>query len=163
MPSITTNHQLADICERHSIPLVGVYSKNDLPETPVDGGYVVNLSDSHDSKGKQLPGTHWVAFWVEKGKCCYFDSFGVPPPMSVQTLLKPLVRYPYGNITIQNLNSTVCGWYCVDFLAYMHSNRSIKNVDKRFTAYLNQWSYNPEHNRRLLEEHLAAHGIPETF
>jgi hypothetical protein len=142
---------------------VSVFSKNDLPDKASDGGYIVNLSDSRDAKGKQLPGTHWVAFWVEKGKCCYFDSFGVPPLMSVQKMLNPMVRYPYSNITIQNLNSTVCGWYTIDFLAYMDRTRRLKNVDKRFTAYLDQWSYNPEHNRRLLEEHLASHGIPETF
>lgn len=163
MPSITTNHQLADICEKHNIPLVGVYSKNDLPQKPADGCYIVNLSDSHDANGQQLPGTHWVAFWVEKKKCCYFDSFGIPPPLAVQKLLKPLVRYPYSNITIQNLNSSVCGWYCVDFLAFMDRNRSTKSVDKRFTAYLDKYSYNPEHNRRLLEAHLAGHGIPESF
>jgi hypothetical protein len=161
--SVTTNFQLAEICDKHNIPLVGVYSKNDLPDKPIDGGYIVNLSDSHDEHGRQLPGTHWVAFWVEKKKCCYFDSFGVPPPLAVQAFLKSMVRYPYSNITIQNLNSSVCGWYCIHFLVYMDRTRQMKSVDKRFTHFLNLFSYNPEHNRRMLNEYLNHHGISVTF
>jgi hypothetical protein len=155
----TTNHELAEVCQKHGISLVGVFSKNDLPKKHQEGGYIINLSDSHDESGNPLPGTHWVAFWVERNKCCYFDSFGCPPPVTVQRFLKRYGRYPYCALVLQNMNSTVCGWYCIDFLVHMCSHRGGGTVDKRFTAFLDQWSYNPEHNRRLLLDHLAVHGI----
>lgn len=166
MTSVTTNHELADICLKHNIPLVGVYSKNELVNKVKEGGYIINLSDSHDENGKPLGGTHWVAFWVGKqrsdGKirACYFDSFGVSPPKSVQAVLKPYIKYPYCNMTIQNINSSVCGWYCLDFLAFM-GKQNHSTIDKGFTAFLDRYSYNIEHNRRLLEEHLREHGIKD--
>jgi hypothetical protein len=122
-----------------------------------EGGYVINMSDSHDTNGNPLPGTHWVSFYVEKTKkghtqATYFDSFGVVPPKSVQKFLKPLMPYPYCSFDIQNPNSGVCGYYAVEFLWFMSKNKlKYPNLDKRFEAFLERYSYNPEKNLRLLE------------
>lgn len=151
--AVTTNHELADICLANHIPLIGVFNKDEDLGKPTDGGYIINLSDSKDSQGRQLPGTHWTVFWIEKSKCAYFDSFGCPPPQAVQRFLRPFTRYPYCSFTIQNIESSVCGWYCIDFLAFM-AKRNVSSVDKRFTAFLDRYSYNPNHNRRLLEGYL---------
>lgn len=155
--ALTTNYQLAEACAKYNIPLVGVFSKNDMPRKIDVGGYIVNLSDSHDEDGKPLPGTHWVSFFIERTKrghmrAVYFDPFGVVPPVSVQRFLASMRPYPYCSFNVQNINSGVCGYYAVEFLWFMSKNRlRYPDVDKRFEMFLDRYSYNPEQNLRLLE------------
>lgn len=155
--ALTTNYDIINCCREYHIPLIGVFSKDQLPGQIVPGGYVVNMQDSHDGNGKPLPGTHWVSFFIELNKkgvahCCYYDPFGVVPPKSVQKLLKPLMPYPYCSFDIQNPESGVCGYYAVEFLWFMSKNRlKWPKLDDRFTHFLERYSYNPEKNLRLLE------------
>lgn len=157
--ALTTNFQLEDACKEYRIPLVGVFSKNELKDvTLAEGGYIINMCDSHDENGNPLGGTHWVACWVEKQRndgqvrSCYFDSFGVAPPVAVQRFLGRLRPYPYCTFQIQNINSGVCGYYCLEFLWFMKTERlKYPTVDSRFDEFLERYSYNPKKNRRLLE------------
>lgn len=64
-------------------------------------------------------GTHWVAFIIRpNGRCWYFDSFGLPPRESIINFLKPC-KTVYNMKQIQNINSSICGYYCIGFLLYM--------------------------------------------
>ena len=49
----------------------GVYSRDNLPKTIKNGGYVINLDEYADV------GTHWIALCVKNNEITYFDSFGV--------------------------------------------------------------------------------------
>ena len=59
----------------------GVYSKNRLPQRD-EGAFVINLVDDTNV------GSHWVALFVDKNKCIYFDSFGIEHlPKEIENLL----------------------------------------------------------------------------
>lgn len=111
-----TNKEVSEICKKINIPLVGVFSKNELPDFVKHGGYIINLQDS--DKGY---GSHWVALSINKtGKAEYFDSFGFPAPNDVDEFLRNNGFIPYTSSEkhLQNIDSGTCGYYCIAFLHY---------------------------------------------
>lgn len=158
-----SNFELMEAGRKYNIPLRTVYSKNMLPiqnrieaNSLPNGGYIVNLQDSHDSSGAQLGGTHWVAFFIVgtpmKRKMVYFDSYGSPPPLEVQKLAKLLGALPmkYNTSQIQSMNSGVCGYYCLSFIWEM-KNATIRSIDSLLNKYINNYNLkNPEKNREIL-------------
>jgi hypothetical protein len=146
-----TNFELEDLAVKHKIPLVGVYSKDQLPKFHKDGGYIVNLQDSEDEKGKPLPGTHWCAFYVEGKNSAYFDSFGFQPPVSVCKYLEKRYNVVVSEKQIQSVPSEVCGWYCLYFIWFMDRHKKTPPV-KRFYLFLKQFSDNPTKNLTILKK-----------
>ena len=58
-------------------------------------------------------GTHWTCFYIKDKKSYYFDSFGVQPDkFLLKQLPKPII---YHNYKIQDINSELCGSYCLYF------------------------------------------------
>ena len=58
-------------------------------------------------------GTHWCAFYVKDKKSYYFDSFeGNPDKFLLNQLPKPII---FHNYKIQDINSFLCGSYCLYF------------------------------------------------
>ena len=58
-------------------------------------------------------GTHWTCFIVKNNKSFYFDSFGgQPDKFLLNQLPKPII---YHNYKIQDINSKLCGSYCLYF------------------------------------------------
>lgn len=143
-----TNVDLEEKARRLNIPLVGVFSKDKLPPIAKAGGYIINLQNEGDG-----PGTHWTAFYVEGSSRAYFDSFGVIPPLSVQRFLK---RYYFSEKHIQNIQSEICGYYVLYFIWFMWNHRfRIKDLRKRFCAFLRLFSSDPTKNKRLLQKYIA--------
>jgi len=144
-----TNVDLEEKAKRLHIPLVGVFSKDQLPPVLKDGGYIINLQSAGDG-----PGTHWTAFYVENSSRVYFDSFGVIPPLSVQRFLRN--KYMFSEKHIQNIQSEICGYYVLYFIWFMftHKNR-IKNMRKRFCTFLRLFSSDPTKNKTLLQKYIA--------
>ena len=71
-----------------------------------DKGFV-NIDDGYRG------GSHWVAFIVKDKKSYYFDSFGGnPDKFLLNQLPKPII---YHNYKIQDINSKLCGSYCLYF------------------------------------------------
>ena len=71
-----------------------------------DGGFV-NIDDG--SQG----GSHWCCFTMQDKKSYYFDSFvGQPDKFLLNQLPKPIL---YHNYKIQDINSKICGPYCLCF------------------------------------------------
>ena len=67
----------------------------------------VNIDDGSQN------GTHWTCFIVKDNKSYYFDSFGgQPDKFLLNQLLKPII---YHNYKIQDMNSKICGSYCLYF------------------------------------------------
>ena len=59
----------------------------------------------------RLNGTHWTCFYIKDNKSLYFGSFGVQPD---KFLLKQLPKtIIYHNYKIQDINSKLCGSYCL--------------------------------------------------
>lgn len=118
---MTTNFQLQKWARKLQIPLVGIFSKDELRNVnPFAGAYIINLADSDQQ------GTHWTAFFLSKEKgnkpvFLYFDSFGAPPPISV---IKFAQRFGVQKIIssekqCQSIRSGFCGQYSIIFLYQM--------------------------------------------
>ena len=59
-------------------------------------------------------GTQWTCFYNKGNKSNYFDSFGgSPDKFLLNQLPEPIT---YHNYRIQNINSILCGSYCLHFL-----------------------------------------------
>ena len=71
-----------------------------------DRGFV-NIDDG------RLGGTHWCVFYAKDNISYYFDSFGgQPDKFLLNQLPKPII---YHNYKIQDINSQLCGSYCLYF------------------------------------------------
>ena len=61
----------------------------------------------------RLNGTQWTCIIVKDKKSFYFDSFGgQPDKFLLKQLPKPII---YHNYKIQDINSQLCGSYCLYF------------------------------------------------
>ena len=149
---VLTNFDLEEIADKIGINLVGVYNKDNLPKRRIVGSYVINLSDSRDGEGNQLPGSHWVGLKIyPDGEAIYFDSFGIAPPESVKKF-SGIKNLPYNNKMIQNIKTTICGYYAIAFLNYM--KRPSEDIYKQFNNFLDMFSDNVLKNRKILERYL---------
>ena len=64
-------------------------------------------------------GTHWVGFLHHSDPTLslYFDPLGLPPPEELTTHYKPLT---YNTNQIQDVSSTLCGYFVCLFFKFMH-------------------------------------------
>ena len=71
-------------------------------------------------------GEHWVAMVLTKGKCFYFDSFGLPI-ININILnyvnTKKYKTVTYSNQCIQDFQSTSCGLFCIAFVMYVKNRK----------------------------------------
>ena len=68
----------------------------------------VNIDDG------RMGGSHWTCFVLIDNNSYYFDSFGgTPDKFLLNQLPKPII---YHNYKIQDINSKLCGSYCLYFL-----------------------------------------------
>jgi len=105
----------------------GVYSKNRLPQRD-EGAFVINLED--DTKA----GSHWVALFVLKNKCTYFDSFGIEHlPKEIERFIDGLSEVDRNIYRIQSNDSIMCGYYCIKFIEYMFAGKNLIDFTNLFS------------------------------
>ena len=66
-------------------------------------------------------GSHWVAFYINKnGEGEFWDSYGMPPivPHHRKFLNRLCKKWIYNSVSLQALDSKVCGEYCVLYLVH---------------------------------------------
>ena len=51
----TSNFDLEDLAQKYNLPLVGIFSKDELSKQIQVGSYIINLQDSTEGSG-----SHWV-------------------------------------------------------------------------------------------------------
>jgi len=138
--------QLLNECKKRDIKLVGVYSKNELPDEKKEGNYIINMQSYETPKDK---GTHWVACIKSpnKGTNIYFDSFGAIAPIEIANFLG---EYKYNKREIQDYDSESCGWFCIDFLNSMKNKADLKN----FEMYISKFKDNTLENDNILKRSL---------
>jgi hypothetical protein len=155
--SYTTNKELMDKARQYNLPLMGVFSKDELTMAPQNGFYILNLQDEVNSAGGFNQGTHWVGIGIEDKKAVYWDSYGIPPPIEVQRFLQPFIPYQYNNTTVQSLRSGWCGFYQLYFIAWMtRQKKTVPDFYKRFQLFLRQWSKDTDKNRTILRNALGS-------
>ena len=105
---------------------IGVYSRDNLPDKIKDGAYVINLDEYSDI------GTHWIVLYVNNKTVTYLDSFGIEHiPKEVKKFIDN--RNIISNIyKIQNYDSIMCGYFCIDFIDYMFKGRSLTDYTNLF-------------------------------
>ena len=145
---VLTNFNLEDIAEQMGLDLIGIYSKDELPDRLIAGSYIINLQDSDDGQG-----SHWVCFKIfENGKCCYFDSFGMPMPVEVDNFLKPFKPVATNNRIIQDVKSTKCGYFCIAFINYFNGVDAKCDIFEMYDDFLNAFSNNSKLNDKIVME-----------
>ena len=135
--TINTNNELSNfdiikIIEDMKLSHVfgGVYSKDQLPTLQRNKFYIINLQDSDAGKG-----SHWTVFFYNKPlTSIYYDSFGFIAPLLVQEKITP---YIYNENEIQNYKSSVCGYYCIAFIKFLHNKNNKEEAFKTFLKLFN--------------------------
>ena len=107
----------------------GVYSRDNLPKTINYVAYVINLDEYADV------GTHWIALYVQNNEITYFDSFGV------EHVLKEIKKFIENKniktniFRIQVDNSILCGYFCIGFINFMPTGKSLIDFTGLFSPY----------------------------
>ena len=111
-----SNFDLEKLARFLQLRVNGVFMKDELPDTPQDGGYIINLQSSTMGTG-----THLTALFIVHEYAYYFDSFGATPPVEIIKFVKKRknAHLYYNNWIIQDLNSTNCGFFALAFLIWM--------------------------------------------
>lgn len=124
----------------------GVYASDTLPTTieHFPCGLIVN-TDPQTEKG-----AHWLAMYFpskERGE--FFDSYGNPPDFyreNFETFLDKQSRsWKYNHRSLQSLNSSTCGQFCLYFI--MNRNRG-----KPLSIIVNSFSKNTSINDHRVSE-----------
>lgn len=115
----------------------GVYASDCLPVIiPPLSAIVVN-TDPHTHKG-----THWVAFFRDvHGRLEYFDSYGNQP--TVYDHIRFIRRnisccYFYNPNTLQSIDSSVCGLYCLSYLYFRSLGFQMNDFTSLFSDNVNR-------------------------
>ena len=104
----------------------------ELKPNTKNGKYIINLGNLKNG------GTHWVALQFRNNKeSVYYDSFGAPPPTKVRAFIPKSCKFAYTNHITQNINSNLCGWFCLGVLTW--NTRSTK---RSLIESSNDWSNN---------------------
>lgn len=136
-----TNVDLEERATRLNLPLVGVFARDTITGPPNKGAYLINLDLSTGS------GTHWVAMADTPTKLYYFDSFGFPPPLSVMNYAGRR-EIEYCAAHLQNINSGVCGSFCLAFLYHIFQRRGT------LQSFIHLFSQDETENRKILQAYL---------
>ena len=135
------------------LPLVGVYSKDTLPNRCYVGSYIINMEDSDVGNG-----THWVLLKIFPTKeVIYFDSFG----LSVPPLVKDFVKGKIATSTrqIQDIDATTCGYFCIACDDYMTYQKQHRPIYERFDDFLNIFKADTKKNDEVLLDYLHQMGV----
>jgi hypothetical protein len=144
-----SNEDIYKILNKHNLPIVGIYSKDELPKDLKNGWYIINLENSNDGSG-----THWTCF--KKGVInLYFDSFGFIFPEEVK---ERLTNITYNHKEIQNINSIMCGYFCIALINEMEKS-VIKDDLLKFNQFISRFSKNTLFNDEILKRYLMNNHI----
>ena len=158
---MSSNIDLEKMANLYGLILNPIVFKNEW--IPQYGCTIVNMADSMMAEG-----THWIATYLDvfTHNLYYFDSFGAPMPDTMKKNLqkyKNIKRIKFNNWQCQDLNSSLCGYFCLFFLVYMSS----KNLDKDndlttiYNTFINMFSENTKQNGKILK-FLIERTIPKT-
>ena len=88
MAGITSDIDINELATNLGIRLNFIGFKNELPQIPHKGNYIINLASSDDGTG----GTHWTALHLDNKGAIYFDPFGMPEPIAVSKFMMKWVK-----------------------------------------------------------------------
>lgn len=129
----------------------GVYMKDQLHNIFIkNGAYIFNLESSY----MPTNGSHWTAAVVFNGISCYFDSFGATAPLEIIYFLKKDGRkICYNRYICQNLQSSLCGFYCLAFIKFMLTFSTTNRIEL-FNKFVNLFGEDTKRNSVILKQFL---------
>ena len=146
-----SNYDLEELAHKYKLPLIGVFSKDELPDKLQVGSYYINMQNSTDGQG-----THWILVKIFDAKhAFYFDSFGERIPIEVMEFLKNYKPIPYSHRQIQDVRSSRCGLYVVACDLYMSQIKRRKMLEQ-FDDFLNMFKGDTKQNDSILVEFLEG-------
>ena len=153
MDYTTSSIDLERIAQKLKLPLVGIYSKDTLPDRLFVGSYIINMED-RDAGG----GTHWVLLKIFPSKeVIYFDSFGLSPPQQIKDFVKGKIAT--SNREIQDIDATTCGYFCLACDHYMTYQKPKRPIYERFDDFLNIFKADTKKNDEILLDYLNQMGV----
>jgi hypothetical protein len=105
--------------------IVGVFPIDKIPPpASVPSGFVINL-DKHT-----LPGSHWVALYIDtNSKCEFFDSYGLEPNKQIRNYIeKHFSVLKYNRKCVQKFFTASCGQLCIYFLVWRVRGVPMKTI-----------------------------------
>jgi len=137
----TTDDELLALADKYSLTVCGIHTKDRLPRVLGDGFYIFNIGSA--SSG----GTHWTAALKRSNRVSvYFDSFGAPPPVEIESRLKD---YCFNNWVIQDTHSQTCGQFVIAFGMHM-SHWSHGDILEWANKFINKFGENTKENQAIL-------------
>jgi len=85
---------------------------------------IVNLDSSSGD------GTHWIAYWKDGPTAVYFDSYGLDPPLEMESYLAPNASDIIGMQTfqLQGPDDVICGHLCLLVLKKLTEGQEFKDI-----------------------------------
>ena len=153
MDYTTSSIDLERIAHTLKLPLVGVFSKDTLPNRCFVGSYIINLEDSDAGSG-----SHWILLKIFPTKeVIYFDSFGLSPPQQIKDFVKGKIAT--SNREIQDIDATTCGYFCLACDHYMTYQKPKRPIYERFDDFLNIFKADTKKNDEILLDYLNQMGV----
>ena len=112
------------------IQFLGVFAADELPTyIPIGKGLIVNCCK------RKLPGHHWLALYQSSvDKVEFFDSYGRKPSFyGLQIKNAKLIQS--NDVQLQNINSNVCGLYCVLYLFHRVRGNPMSKMVNMFSRH----------------------------
>ena len=155
-----SNFQIEKIAKdlKLKLPLENILMKNELTKPKVNYNYIINLQSSYQGSG-----SHWTGLIVEQHESFYFDSFGVEPSYEVIQFckkMKPKHHLFYNNWIIQDLDSDLCGWYCIGLILYVSKLRKkYISLHECCNDYVNMFKDETKDNAQVLKSFFKPYRI----
>jgi len=128
-----------------------VYPSDKLPTrvSSFPALFIANVDTS------EKPGSHWVAFYFTKDQIGeFFDSYGLSPSSYTGTFSSFLSNnsngWSFNSVTLQSINSKVCGRYCLYHALFGCRNIGMSTIVHRF-------SKNKQRNDFLVKRFIQKH------
>jgi hypothetical protein len=153
MDYTSSSTDLERTAQKLRLPLIGIYSKDTLPNRLYVGSFIINMEDSDAGSG-----SHWVMIRVFPTKeVIYFDSFGLSPPQQIKDFVKGKIAS--SNRQIQDINATTCGYYCIMVDHYMTYQNQRRPIYERYDDMLNLFKADTKKNDEILLDYLDQYGV----
>lgn len=137
----------------------GIYPSDKLPASV--SSYPALFIANVDTSDK--PGSHWIAFYFTKDhEGEIFESYGLPPSNYSRTFTGFLNNnsnsWIFNTVTLQSVNSKVCGHYCLYLALFRSRQVSMSTIVHRFSS-------NKRRNdflvKRFIEKHFRRLSLPK--